>query len=438
MNAGTKTHSISRRVIISFCLFALLMSAVFSFMSFLFLFAVEDEFLERDLHAERGKLTAAQELMGAWPEPGPGHMTLYHGVEALPGDMRDQYKQEPERREFYGEEGRHYHLAHMAGGAFLVAEVSDRLLIRPLRGTIVSTFLVLTTLLTAVGCLIAYRLARRSIAPLSELATFVEGAVPEKLPNDFSGHYPPNEVGILAKALEKSLQRIGLFIKREQNFNRDVSHDLRTPIAVVSGSVEVLKKRYTLEPPVAELVDRIDIANRHMASTVEALLSLAREEGANRFSEKIKVLPVLEKTVLQFSHLLEGKEVEVLVDVAPDASLKLQQGVLEILLGNLLGNAFEYSEKGMVRIGFDKNTLTISDTGGGVDEQMRDVMFEEKVKSGDSSGFGRGLSIVKRVCDHHGIGIHVDHQPGGTEICLDFDKTEVKAVETESRLSIPE
>ena len=420
MSGKTRSHSISRRVIVSFCLFAVLMSVVFSLMSFLFLFAVEDEFLERDLHAERDKLVAAYELAGAWPESGPAHMTVYHGVEALPGDMREQFLQEPMRHEFYGEEGRHYHLTNLADGVFLVAEVSDRLLIRPLRGTILTSFLILTLLLTVIGCLIAYRLARRALAPLSDLAAFVESAAPDSLPNDFADRYPANEVGTLARALEKSLGRIGLFIKREQHFNRDVSHDLRTPIAVVSGSVEVLKKRHSLEAPIAELVHRIDVANRHMAGTVEALLSLAREEDARRGREEIKLLPVLEKTVLQFSHLLEAKEVEVAIDVTPDASVRLQQGVLEILLGNLLGNAFEYTEKGLVRVGFAENTLTISDTGGGVDEAMRDVMFETNAKGRDSSGFGRGLSIVRRVCEHHRIGIRVDHQAAGTEITLKF------------------
>ncbi len=420
MKNQPRKRSIARQVIFNFCWFAVLMSAVFSFMTFMLLFTVEDGFLDRALYAERDKLIAAYEDTGVWPQSELSHMTVYAGLENLPDDMRSKFIEEPQSREFYGQEGRHYHLAHLAEGVFLLAEVSDQLLIRPLRGAIVKAFLITTFLLTLIGCLIAYRLARRSVAPLTELAGFVEKATPDNLPENFAANYPPNEVGTLAGALEKSLGRIGQFIKREQNFNRDVSHDLRTPIAVVSGAVEVLQKRHKLDKPVKELVDRIELANRHMARTVEALLSLAREEDAERRKEPIKVLPILEKTIIQFSHFLDGKDVEVKVNVDPKATLELQTGVLEILLANLLSNAFEFTNSGAVSIMFEDNVLAISDTGGGVDEEMRETMFDVDKKGEGSSGFGRGLSIVKRVCEHHKISINVDHKPGGTKISLIF------------------
>ncbi len=420
MTQQVKTRSIARQVIVNFCLFAVLISAIFSFMSFMFLFTVEDEFLNRDLLAERDKVIAEHTATGSWSRSDLDHMIVYQGIDTLPEDMRDQLIEEPRRREFYGAEGRHYHLAHLADGVFLVAEVSGRLLIRPLRGVIVTTFSALTLMLTIVGCFIAYRLARRSTAPLTRLAEFVDNTDPEQLPVGFAENYPPNEVGTLADALEKSLGRIARFIKREQHFNRDVSHDLRTPIAVVSGAVEVLQKRHKLDSSVAELVNRVDVANRHMARTVEALLSLAREEDATRNRQPIKLLPVLEKTILQFSHFLDGKEVEVEIAVAPATTLQLQVGVLEILLSNLLGNAFEYTEQGTVLIKYEENTLVISDTGSGVEEAMRETMFEMGEKGQGSSGFGRGLSIVQRVCEHHGVSIHVDHKAVGTEVYLYF------------------
>ncbi|MEX0299000.1 MAG: sensor histidine kinase [Kordiimonas sp.] len=420
MKSQPRKRSIARQVIFNFCWFAVLISGVFSFMTFMLLFTVEDRFLDRALYSERDKLIAAYEITGVWPQPNLSHMTIYTGLETLPDDMRSKYVEEPQSHEFYGEEGRHYHLAHLAEDVFLLAEVSDQLLIRPWRGAIVQVFSITTALLTLIGCWIAYRLARRSVGPLTELAGFVEKATPDNLPDNFAASYPPNEVGVFAGALEKALGRIGQFIKREQNFNRDVSHDLRTPIAVVSGAVEILQKRHKLDKPVAELVDRIELANRHMARTVEALLSLAREEDAERRREPVKILPILEKTIIQFSHLLDGKDVEVEVDVEQQVTLQLQAGVLEILLANLLSNAFEFTSQGVVLIRFKDGVLSISDTGGGVEEEMRETMFEVDKKGEGSSGFGRGLSIVKRVCEHHKVFIKVAHKAGGTEISLKF------------------
>lgn len=421
MMAKKKSRSIGRQVIVNFCLFAVLISAAFGFMSFMFLFTVEDEFLDRELRQERDRIVESFEQNGEWSEPVLKHMQLYFSSADLPEDLREQFLTESIRRkEFYGQEGRHYHISRLNDGVILVAEVSDKLLIRPWRNVILATYSTILLIMTAIGCIIAFRLARRSIKPLTNLAEMVKGAAPEKLPEDFADSYPRNEVGTLADALQGSLGRIKSFIKREQQFNRDVSHDLRTPIAVVSGAVEVLQKRHKLDKEVNNLVHRIDVANKHMGRTVEALLSLAREEDSSRLKEPHKVLPIVEKTILQFGHFLDHKEVEIDIDINPAATLETQPGVLEILLSNLLGNAFEYTEHGHVSVKLDSSQLTITDTAGGVDEAVRDQMFTENVKGRDSSGFGLGLSIVKRVCEHHNVAIAVEHKANGTSIALNF------------------
>ncbi|MCH9691337.1 MAG: HAMP domain-containing histidine kinase, partial [Gammaproteobacteria bacterium] len=354
--------------------------------------------------------------------PAPQHMHLYHDPDDLPYDLKDQMISTAEiRSEFYGDQGRHYHIARLPEKVILVAEVKDKLIIRPLRKTILTTYSVMMVLLTMVGCFVAHYLARRTLKPLISLAEMVQYANPEKLPEKFARNYPSNEIGVLAAILEKSLERIRCFINREQKFNRDVSHDLRTPITVVSGAVEVLQKRYQLSPDTAALIHRIEVANKHMERTVETLLSLAHENNTAQLKEKIKALPIVENTILQLGHLLQNKPVEICIQGNTSSKLSVQAGVLEILLSNLLGNAFEYTESGYVSIEIKNNQLIISDTAGGMDESMRDTMFTEYSKGRDSSGFGIGLSIVKRICEHHKIDIIVEHNGKGTRIILDFN-----------------
>lgn len=420
MPASTR-HSIARQVTLKFCGFAFFISAIFSFMTFVFLFAVEDQFLDRELWSERDRLTDIYQETGEWDTPLDSSLSLHSGVDELPADLRQQLVAEPEtRKEFYGDQGRHYHVARLTGGMILVSEVSEKLLIRPLRNSILLTYGVLMLMLTAVGCFTAYRLAKRSISPLTNLAESMERATPENLPADFAGQYPDNEVGTLARALQASLGRIARFIRREQDFNRDVSHDLRTPIAVVSGAVEVLQKRHELDSDLAHVVNRIDVANKHMGRTVEALLSLAREDDTAALQQTTRLLPIVERTILQFSHLIDAKSIEIETDISVSAALSMQPGVLEILLSNLIGNALEYSEQGHVHIAFQGSQLSITDTAGGIDEAIRDTLFEAETKGHESSGFGRGLSIVKRVCEHHSVTINVEHLNGGTRITLGF------------------
>ena len=415
-----KFGSISRHVVVRFCLLAVLISLAFSMMNFLFLFTMEDEFIARTLKAEKDQLVTEYQKSGAWLDPQRENMEVHLSPSTLPDDLKGTFIEEPKREEYYGQEGRHYHVEALEDGAFLVAEVSSDLIIRPWRKSILTTYGVLALLLTVIGCLLGYRLAKRTIRPLVDLSKLVEQANPEHLPDDFSGSFPRNEIGQLALALQNSMQRIKRFIIREQQFTRDVSHDLRTPLAVVAGAAEVINRHPNLDSEISDLVKRIELANNHMARTVEALLSLAREEDVSEQRSLIKVLPVVEKTIVQFSHLLKEKDVEVEVNVAPTDSIEIQTGVLEILLSNLISNAFEYTEQGTVTIQFTNGCLRISDTGKGVDESIRDRMFESNVKGFESSGFGRGLSIVKRLCEHHEIGVVVDHGEVGTNLELSF------------------
>jgi signal transduction histidine kinase len=113
---------------------------------------------------------------------------------------------------------------------------------------------------------------------------------------------------------------------------------------------------------------------------------------------------VLERVVVEQSPLLERKLVEVQVDVGGDVFAALPAAVLNILLSNLVGNAFAHTREGRIVIDMEDRTLRVSNPGG--DVQERD--FAPFAKGGDSTGFGLGLAIVRRLCERHGIALRID------------------------------
>ena len=84
--------------------------------------------------------------------------------------------------------------------------------------------------------------------------------------------------------------------------------------------------------------------------------------------------------------------------------------VLNVLLSNLVGNAFAHTREGRVVIGMDDDTLRISNPGSGV----RDEDYAAFAKGEASQGTGLGLSIVRRLCERHGIDLRIDGTPGQT------------------------
>ncbi|WND01771.1 HAMP domain-containing sensor histidine kinase [Temperatibacter marinus] len=412
--------SIQPEFILKVCMIALVTSGVFIFMNFIFLFVVEDAFLSRNLNKEAQVLESHYSNAGSWKQPESKSMKRYETAASLPDNLERLMKEEPDRSEFYGQEGRHYHLATLSDGSYLVSEVSQQLLVRPMRKGLFVVYGVLSLLVTVIACLVAYGMARKTIRPITQLANEVASLEPSRAPETFAEGYPKNEIGQLAHQLENSMQRIYAFVQREQNFSRDVSHDLRTPLAVASGAIEILETQEETTQEQKALLERIKLSHVHMSLTVRALLSMARESSSVDLVDQ-KVMPIVEQTILQYGDRLEGKPVKLEVSVPYAATIAAANGVLEILLSNILGNAFQYTMEGAVHVTFKDGELTISDTAGGIPEALKSTLFEANSKSEHSSGYGLGLSIVKRLCEYHSIDLSITHLEGGTAISLKFN-----------------
>ncbi|GHF24216.1 two-component sensor histidine kinase [Kordiimonas sediminis] len=411
--------SIQPEFIVKVCLLSLVIALVFSVLNFLFLFVVEDEFLDRGLSQEKQKTLSVYETTGKWEQPDNPNIQLYFSLETLPDSIGEILRESPQQKEFYGQEGRHYHLTRLDNDVFLVYEVSSLLIVRPMRTGLIIFYGITALIITGVACYMAYRMARKTIRPLGQLAQHIAQIDPEAEPKKFAQEYPNNEIGLLAEQLEGSLRRVHDFIEREKQFSRDVSHDLRTPLAVAAGACELMEKEGQSAEDRRHLLARQKIAHAHMDLTITALLSMVREKQQNSVVAQ-SLMPILENVILQYSYQLDGKDIELDIQVPGSASVSAPDGVLEILLSNILSNAFQYTEAGTIGIHFKDGRLSVSDTGGGMPDQIKSGLFVKNIKSDHSSGYGLGLSLVKRVCEYHDIGLEVEHRMAGTVIHLHF------------------
>jgi signal transduction histidine kinase len=413
--------SLRARFVWFFSVFSLLLCALFSGVNFLVAFTLEDRFFERLLADEGHYLVTGYQTDGRWPTPRQEKFSLHLTRDSLPADIGLVLGEEPGRSEFFGRQGRHYHLRQLSvDGAMLVAEVSGDLLVRPRTRVMLLGLGLLTLVMMLLGCALAYYFARRALEPLARLKAQVAVADPNSIPQGFATAYPHNEIGVLAAALDAALGRVRAFVEREVQFTRDASHELRTPITVVAGAAELLQASADLPGKDRALVARIATANTDMAQTVEALLTLARSESAIQEIGPVALLPLVEKTVLQQGHLLDNKAVDVVVTIPPTASISLPRGVGAILLTNLIANAFQYTLEGEVCICFDNGRLTVADTGQGIAPELQEDLTQPLVKGENSQGFGIGLSIVQRFCDSYGLTLTIENVAAGCRVTIDF------------------
>jgi signal transduction histidine kinase len=406
-------------MMLAFAGFSLVTATVFGLYAIVFMYAIEDAAFEAMLEQESAYQLRHHAVHGRWAEPREAWMVIHADPRSFPPDLKRPFDAEPWRTEFAGSDARHYHLTSLvapapAPRAWLVAEVGAHLIVRPMRNQVLLLLACTGVLIVAIALLLGYVLARRTTGPLTRLVGRIDSMSPDQLPTAFAQDYADDEVGVLARGLENLVGRVQAFIAREQEFTRDASHELRTPLAVILGATE----RLMTEPQLSDAGKRHLLHVRQsilqLEQTVATLLALAREQYiAIDGAGPARLLPVLERVIVEQGPLLEGKDgVSVDVEVPRDATIALPEPVLHILLSNLVGNAFSHCERGAVRVDVEGGRLRIANSGDASDPAARWREPKAFSKRDGSSGLGLGLSIVRRLSERHGIDLRIEDAQG--------------------------
>lgn len=274
--------------------------------------------------------------------------------------------------------------------------------------------LVITAVVGVLGALgfgLGVLVMRRAVAPVVQLAEVVAEIDLEHLSaGDHklieSSRFGGDEVGVLAGAIRKTLERIGAFVVRERDFTSCASHELRTPITVITGALELLEQS-DLSAEDVRAVDRIRRATLEMKSTIEMFLCITREGDDALYGEQFLVAPLVSRAVDQQRYLLNGKFIEVDVESLAAPVVRGHPQAFLIAVNNLVRNAFEQTlvGQGPITVLIKEHELLVTNRLG-----SDDVGRLTPAGSSSSNGYGLGLGIVQRLCERNGwaFSLHVD------------------------------
>jgi len=220
-------------------------------------------------------------------------------------------------------------------------------------------------------------------------------------------------VKLVLKPLRENLHLLDNFIK-------DTTHELNTPITTILTNIETLDSSNCDKKSIKKL-QRIKTASTSISNLYEDLVYLLLNHKVSSQNEKLNLSNILNQRVQYFMQMANIKEIEVDVDIQKDIYFTADKRKLERLIDNLLSNAIKYSDKKTnIKIILNQNSISIIDEGKGMSKDEINNIFQ-RYKRFDKiqGGFGIGYSIVKSITDEYDINIVINSSvDSGTEVIL--------------------
>lgn len=424
-------RSLQVRIIVAFCLFGAFLGSVYAAIVYISLDRIDDHLVDNRLRDEVIYFTDHYKYYNLLPRPTSLYISAYMGTDAMPLYVADLVSGLADGlHEAYLDENE-YHIAietlpGQGKKLYLLYDVGALEFTETRKLDIGVVLFGGVFVLIGLGWWIGRLTSKRIIAPVVHLSQQVSQSGPESLPTELSRDFIDDEVGTLAAALEQSMKRVEDFVAREHQFSRDASHELRTPVTVIKGAVELLQRQLTShDASVLRPLGRIERQVNNMERIIEALLWLSREKTQSKNEPPFSILPLVRDVIEENRNLIAGKSVDLKLVANGDPILHVPAPLFQIALTNLIQNAIHYTVNGLIIVNVLEDRVLVSDSGSGIEGPELDHIAEPYVRGDSSNGFGLGLSIVDRLCSRFGWHLEIQSQVGkGTTAQLIFKGVE--------------
>jgi len=276
-----------------------------------------------------------------------------------------------------------------------------------------------------ISAMAGYYMAKRALEPIQEITSTARGVAAGDLSRRLQSKSQDKEIQILVRVLNKMFSDLETSFKAQKRFTADASHELRLPLTILKGEIEVALRHPRSEEEYQQILQQQLGTIDRIQRIVNDLLTLARAE-AGQFEvvqTSVDLSLLLQEVGQQHLILFDAQQVNLDMQIEDGLIIMGEANQIERTVMNLLSNAFKHApEKSSILLSArsEDNSAIISvrDEGAGIADKQQKRLFDRFYRADDArcrkdgEGAGLGLAICKRIIDAHAGDIWVDSRLG--------------------------
>lgn len=287
---------------------------------------------------------------------------------------------------------------------------------------LVYIFVLIIPLTLLLAVIMGNLLISKSFRPIENILEDIENISAKNLSKRVRRGNNKDEIDAIAFEINNLLQRVDDAYSQVSQFTSDASHELKTPLTIMQGELEVLLKEKRTKEEYKKAIDSVLDEVGNIRKIIDSLILLAKVDGKLKMDEDIYIDEVIFDVIRELKPFIVEKNIVIETKILAPVTIEGNEKLFTIALKNLIENAIFYSyENNKVLIKLEEYDggfkLQVVDYGIGMSEETCEKIFEKFYRSDDSrskntGGFGLGMSIVKKIANIHSLDIKVKSSLG--------------------------
>ncbi len=236
-----------------------------------------------------------------------------------------------------------------------------------------------------------------------------------------------DEIGDLVDIINESFKRKEELIKSQKKFSSDISHELKTPISIVKGYLDILKWGYEDKKILDESLEDMNEEIKKMENIINTLFLTSNMEKLKLNIEKIDVEDFLERIKKDYKIINKNQKIDIIIK--NDIFINGDKYLLFEAFRGIIDNGIKYSNNNKIELisetvkldnGTEQDRIIIRDYGIGISHEEKEKIFNRYYKKNNLAGVGLGLSIIKEIIEVNNGKIELENRKDGLDVILVF------------------